>query len=120
MRGGGGLDSTNDNKAATHNFFYSFIYYYFFIVIVEVKNCVLHTTPLLHEVPKSINGLGVDHCKNKTVVLCQVQIKFPSHDVTLHCSIAWDEKGKYLSHQVPFSFLKIWRQRELLEHIHIK
>ena len=21
MRGGGGLDSTNDNKAATHNFF---------------------------------------------------------------------------------------------------
>ena len=33
----------------------------FFNVIVEVKNCVLHRTPLLHEVPKSINGLGVDH-----------------------------------------------------------
>ena len=48
----------------------------------------------------------------------QVQIKFPSYKVTLHCSIGMGQK--YLSHQVPFFFVKIGRQRELLEHVHIK
>ena len=120
MRGGGGLDSTNDNKAATHNFFYSFIYYYFFIVIVEVKNCVLHTTPLLHEVPKSINGLGVDHYQNKTVVHVSSTNKISQlqSDITL---LYWDGTKILISSGPLFRFfVKIGRQRELLEHVDIK